>query len=168
MIIHHHHHPLLLTNPSSRLDTSLETDPLYLPGSSTTTTDPTTPSPGQQILSLSFERNRAVRNAIADYSERCERVSQHSSSALYTECVEYDVLRAHFGRGVLAPVMVQYARDEASGTAGRFWYELLHELAWGHKTGLQTIVMGDMYRRWADWFQEGAAEAAPKFGGEAA
>lgn len=167
----------------SVLDTALETDALYLPF----TPEPTTTAAGapmpaaQQILCLSFERNRAVRNALADFAERCERVSRfHSSSAMLTECAEYDALLA-FGPSIIPHVMLQYARDvemsqqggggqtSASGI-GRgtlLWYELLHELVWGHKTALRTVRLGEVYARWEAWFQEGlAVEGAPRFSGE--
>ena len=154
-------------------DTTLETDLLYLPS----TPEPTA-SRAQQILRLSFDRNRAVRNALADFAERCERVARfHSSSAMHTECAEYDALLA-FGPSIVPHVMLQYARDVrvgqqhgggggdggASGIIGRgtlFWYELLHELVWGRKTGLQTVRLGEVYKCWEEWFQgqlEGAQE----------
>ncbi len=76
--------------------------------------------------------------------------------------------------------MLQYKRDvavqdagvtSASGIGGGslFWYELLHELVWGRKTGLQTVVFGEIYQAWEKWFEEGgAAGSAPKFGAEVA
>ena len=120
-----------------------------------------------------------MRNAIADWTERCERVSRHSSSSIYTECVEYDALLA-FGPSIIPHVMLQYKRDvgvqgdgvvsaSGIGKGSLFWYELLHELVWGRKTGLQTVVFGELYKSWEGWFEEGgAAEGAPRFGGEAA
>ena len=152
-------------------DTTLETDLLYLPS----TPEPTA-SRAQQILRLSFDRNRAVRNALADFAERCERVSRfYSSSAMHTECAEYDALLA-FGPSIVPHVMLQYARDVGVGqqhgvggggdrdggarsgmvVAGRgtlFWYELLHELVYGRKAGLQTVRLGEVYKWWQEWFQ---------------
>jgi hypothetical protein len=49
-----------------------------------------------------------------------------------------------------------------------FWYELLHDLMWGSKTGLQTVQFGEVYKRWENWFQEGEGESAPKSGREGA
>ncbi len=149
-------------------DTTLETNPDYLPGEASS-------PPAQQILLLSFDRNRAVRNALADWTEHCERVSLQSTSSFYTESVEYDTLLT-FGQSIIPHVMLQYKRDvgvqgAGVGIASRigggslFWYELLHELVWGRKTGLQTIVFGEIYASWEKWFEEGgAAESAPKFG----
>jgi hypothetical protein len=72
--------------------------------------------------------------------------------------------------------MLQYARDVGVGqqhgvggggdrdggarsgmvVAGRgtlFWYELLHELVYGRKAGLQTVRLGEVYKWWQEWFQ---------------
>jgi hypothetical protein len=46
-----------------------------------------------------------------------------------------------------------------------FWYELLHELVWGRKTGAQTVQFGRVFAEWKGWFEEGGVEAAPRFGG---
>ncbi|KAL2132005.1 hypothetical protein VTI74DRAFT_4311 [Chaetomium olivicolor] len=54
-------------------------------------------SPGLQILAKNFQRNRLVRNAIADWAEHCERVAIYSTSDSYTECEEYDQLLELFG-----------------------------------------------------------------------
>ncbi|KAK4194236.1 hypothetical protein QBC40DRAFT_291111 [Triangularia verruculosa] len=161
-------------NTAVHLYTTLETDPLYLPGSSEVG------PPALQILRLSFDRNRAVRNALADWAEYSEQVSRHSTSTMYTECAEYDTLLG-FGKSIIPQVMLQYAHDikaqsgagvvSASGI-GRgvlFWYELLHELVWGCKTGVQTVEFGEMYKRWEAWFQGGGGvEGVPRFGREAA
>jgi hypothetical protein len=149
----------------------LEDDPTYLPG------PPGVQSQAQQILRLSFNRNRAVRNAIADWTEHCERVSCHSTSNIYTECTEYDTL-LDFGESVIPQVMLQYLQDMetqsaggslASGASGigrgvLFWYELLHEIMWGMKTGLQTVEFGAVFQQWERWFQEEEAESAPREG----
>ncbi|KAK4662888.1 hypothetical protein QC763_602320 [Podospora pseudopauciseta] len=138
-------------------------------------------SPGLQILRASFDRNRAVRKALADWAEYCERVSHHSSSSIYAECAEYETL-VNFGESIIPHVMLQYANDiklqiepnavsRASGI-GRgvlFWYELLHELVWGCKTGGQTWMFEDVYNRWEGWFQGGSGVGgAPRYCGEGA
>ncbi|KAH8912170.1 hypothetical protein BR93DRAFT_63608 [Coniochaeta sp. PMI_546] len=142
------------------LYTTLETDTSYLPD------DPEEvgSSRALQILNLSFDRNRAVRNALADWTERCERVSVHSTSDMYTECAEYDTLLG-FGPSIVPHVMLQYAHDTrvdravvAQGAHGigcgvLFWYELLHELVFGRKTGRMTVVFPDVYKWWETWFQ---------------
>jgi hypothetical protein len=120
---------------------------------------------GWQILSLSFDRNRAVRNALADWTERCERVSVYSTTSMYTDCAEYDALLG-FRPSIVAHVMLQYAYDvtvdrtvAAQGAHGigcgvLFWYELLHDLVFGRKTGMMIIVFPDVYKWWETWFQE--------------
>ncbi|KAK4173719.1 hypothetical protein QBC36DRAFT_389517 [Triangularia setosa] len=130
-----------------------------------------------QILRLSFDRNRAVRNTLADWTEYCERVSRHSTSTIFTECAEYDTLLG-FGQSIIPRVMLQYAHDiktqsglvlSASGIGQGvlFWYELLHELVWGRKTGMQTVVFGEMYKWWEEWFQGGeGVGGAPRFSRE--
>ncbi|KAK0672648.1 hypothetical protein QBC41DRAFT_343535 [Cercophora samala] len=128
-------------------------------------------NPGFQILRVSFARNRAVRNALADWAEYSERVSHHSSSSMYTQCDEYDTL-LRFGQSIIPHVMLQYAHDikvqrgpGTTSSASRiglgvlFWYELLHELVWGCKTGGQTWVLEDVYNRWEGWFQGGSGVA---------
>ncbi|KAK0721317.1 hypothetical protein B0T21DRAFT_351282 [Apiosordaria backusii] len=165
-------------NTAVHLYTTLETNPFYLPGPPAEVGS----SRALQILRLSFDRNRAVRNALADWAEYSERVSRHSTSTMYTECAEYDTLLG-FGQSIIPQVMLQYAHDikvqsggggvlvSASGI-GRgllFWYELLHELVWGGKTGVQTVEFEEMYKRWEAWFQGGGGvEDAPRFGRQAA
>lgn len=151
------------------IDSTLEPDTNYIPEDSSA-------SPGQEILRLSFERNRAVRNALADFIERSERVTRHSNSTMHTQCSEYDTLLA-FGQSIIPHVMLQYAQDikktkggetSAHGIGGGllFWYELLHELVWGSKTGLMSVGdFGEVYKGWEVWFEGGeGGERPPKFG----
>ena len=150
-------------------DSTLEPDTNYIPEDSSA-------SPGQDILRLSFERNRAVRNALADFIERSERLSRYSSFSIHTECSEYDSLLA-FGQSIIPHVMLQYAQDIKKTEGGQtsahgigagflFWYELLHELVWGSKTGLMSIGdFGKLYKGWELWFEGGeGGESPPKFG----
>ncbi|KAK4100932.1 hypothetical protein N658DRAFT_497019 [Parathielavia hyrcaniae] len=158
-------------NAAVHLYTTLETDPSYLP----TDTDPSPAA--QQIIRLSFARNRAVRNALADFAERCERVGIHASSAgMFTECTEYDALLA-FGQSIVPHVMLQYARDVQTQSGGvpavvrrgvLFWYELLHELVWHRKSGAVTVWLDDAYEFWRRWFEEGVVEGAMGISGDAA
>ncbi|KAK3896480.1 hypothetical protein C8A05DRAFT_39984 [Staphylotrichum tortipilum] len=159
--------------PSTALHlySTLDPNPSDLPRSTPTTTPS---SHAEQILLQAFTRNRAARDALANWTEHCERVSRHSSLPMYTECTEYDELLA-LGPAIVPHVMLQYAKDvkaqsdgvvSASGI-GRgvlFWYELLHELVWGRKTGVRTVVFGEMYEGWKEWFDEGEWEGAPRFG----
>ncbi|KAK4465020.1 hypothetical protein QBC42DRAFT_262333 [Cladorrhinum samala] len=158
----------LALNPDDRtavhLYSTLEPDTNYIPEDSSA-------SPGQDILRLSFERNRAVRNALADFIERSERLSRYSSFSIHTECSEYDSLLA-FGQSIIPHVMLQYAQDitktsaHGIGAGFLFWYELLHELVWGSKTGLMSIGdFGKLYKGWELWFEGGeGGESPPKFG----
>jgi hypothetical protein len=105
-----------------------------------------------------------VRNALADWTEHCELVSIHSTSTAYTECGEYYTLLG-FGPSIVPHVMLEYAHDVkvdravvARGAHGigcgvLFWYELLHELVFGRKTGMMTVVFPDAYKWWETWFQ---------------
>ncbi|KAK3322746.1 peptidase S8/S53 domain-containing protein [Apodospora peruviana] len=155
----------------------LETDPAYLPDDNPEEVGGSS-SRAWQILKLSFNLNRAVRNAIADWTERCERVSVHSTSAMYTDCAEYDTL-LDFGPRIVPHVMLQYAQDIQPSRSGvakgphgigygvLFWYELLDELVFGRRTGMMTIVFPDMYNWWETWFQgRPEAEGAPGGGDE--
>lgn len=61
--------------------------------------------------------------------------------------------------------MLQYAYDfkvaskvvprplHGIGGGVLFWYELLHELVFGRKTGMMTVVFPDMYKWWETWFE---------------
>lgn len=161
--------PSLRQTLTSTADTAFNTAPSLPPSSPSS-------SQANQILLEAFALNRAARDAIANWTEHCERVSRHSSLPMYTECAEYDELLA-LGPEIVPHVMLQYARDvkvqsdgvvSASGI-GRgvlFWYELLHEIVWGRKTGLGTVVFGEMYERWRSWFEGGEWEGAPRFGRE--
>jgi hypothetical protein len=164
-----HHDKLIFCCDKKKSDDTLEPDTNWVPEDSST-------DRGKDILRLSFERNRTVRNALADFTERCERVSVHaSSSAQYTECAEYDALLV-FGQSIIPHVMLEYARDQknggkqaiAHGIGGGvlFWYELLHELVWGSKTGLRAVGdFGEIYKQWEGWFESGkGVEGAPRFG----
>ncbi|KAK3374552.1 hypothetical protein B0H63DRAFT_480472 [Podospora didyma] len=141
------------------LYTKLEKDPDCLPPSSLTT-------PQQQSDSIAltnFHRNRNVRNLITDWTEHCERVSRESNSIAYTECEEYDKLW-DLGQGIVPHLMLAYKTSLGNDSAPLFWYDLLHEIIWGHKTGLRVIQFGVQADLWVEWFDGGKGwEQAPKY-----
>lgn len=49
-------------------------------------------------------------------------------------------------------VVAQGAHEVGCGVL--FWYKLLHELVFGRKTGMMTVVFPDLYKWWETWFQE--------------
>jgi hypothetical protein len=115
-------------------------------------------SPAREILAKNFQRNRDVRNAIADWYEHCERVSAYSSSGMYTSCDEYEQL-LEYGANIVAHIMVEYKKKGGP----LFWYELLHEIMWGHQTDLETIFMPMQYAMWLEWFEKKNHSQAPHY-----
>lgn len=79
-------------------------------------------------------------------------------------CAEYYTLLG-FGPSIVPHIMLQYAYDfkvaskvvprplHGIGGGVLFWYELLHELVFGRKTGMMTVVFPDMYKWWETWFE---------------
>ena len=114
------------------------------------------------ILDHNFRRNREVRNLFADWAEHCDRVSKHSYSGVYTQCPEYFYL-PYFGPSIVAHIMVEYKKRNMGAGGPLFWYELLHEIMWGHKTGQQTISMQMQYEMWSEWFEKGNHDQAPHY-----
>jgi hypothetical protein len=110
------------------------------------------------IINKNFERNRLVRNTIADWVEHCDHVSIHSSSVFYTQCEEYEQL-VDMGGSIVAHIMLEYKKKGGP----LFWYELLHEIMWGYKTSQRTISFDMQYGLWAEWFEKRNHDQAPHY-----
>ncbi|KAJ4294940.1 NADH-dependent flavin oxidoreductase [Collariella sp. IMI 366227] len=112
---------------------------------------------GLEILAHNFKRNRLVRNTIANWEERCERLQHHSNPLIFTECEEYKQL-VEFGPSIIPHIMLAY-----KDSTGLLWYDLLHEIIWGHKTGLLSLVVKEEYAWWAGWFEKGDYKHVPHY-----
>lgn len=81
-------------------------------------------------------------------------VSTYSSSNFYTETEEFEEL-VHIGPAVIPQLMLQYSPKRKDGRGPLFGYELMHDIVWGHKTGLKTIDLAMQVDKWVDWFEGG-------------
>ncbi|KAK4148473.1 hypothetical protein C8A00DRAFT_47670 [Chaetomidium leptoderma] len=115
---------------------------------------------GRAILQKNFDRNRQVRNTLADWEEHCARVSSFSTSAFYTNCEEFEQLLS-YGCSIIPHIMLEYKKKDWP----IFGYELLHKLVWGCHTGLQSVGLDDEYRLWAEWFENKNHDEAPHYRG---
>ncbi|KAF2456249.1 hypothetical protein BDY21DRAFT_364962 [Lineolata rhizophorae] len=111
------------------------------------------------IVGMNYDRNKLVQARIEAWKAHCMRSHVQSSSAMYTECQEYNELLELDG-SIISHLMVAYSRDQTC-----FWFELLHEIVhgFGKKTGLRTIDFKQQYAAWNSWFQEMEHDKAPRW-----
>lgn len=111
------------------------------------------------IVDMNYDRNKLAQARIEAWKAHCTRSHIHSTSAMYTECEEYDKLLELDG-SIIAHLMLAYGRDQTG-----FWWELLHEIVhgFGKKTGLWTIDFKQQYAEWSKWFKGMKHSEAPRW-----
>ncbi|KAH9901849.1 hypothetical protein F4778DRAFT_737863 [Xylariomycetidae sp. FL2044] len=134
---------------------ALEKDPDYLHQPADLTTADLRHS-RTRIIESNHQRHQFVAQRIAAW-EQLHKSSLSSNMGEYTETDEYwDLLE--MGPSITAPVMLAFRR-----MGWGYWFELLHEMAHGHKTGIVQFQWHVLYDGCLRFFNEGEGVGVPKY-----
>lgn len=110
-----------------------------------------------QVVQLNYNRHLIFRKYVGAWRTHCDENHRQSSSSAFTICEEYDDL-LEMGTSIIAPLMVEYYSDWAG-----YWWELLHEIIHGRKTGAKAYRKGELYIACEDWFNQGEHHDAREY-----
>lgn len=111
-----------------------------------------------QIVELNYKRNKTYEELVKAWKQHCADNFLIFSRAVCCDCDAYwDLLEV--GPSFIPRLMVEYTHD-----TGGYWYELLHEIVHGHKTGAYMVVRRtQIIEVWREFFNEREYADAPKY-----